>query len=613
MLSPFSNRYIISAFFLLLLHSTVFAQAFSELQANFRGAALGSGGWCDYNNDGLLDVFEVGTNLRTESTYNLVLYKNKDAGTFQANVIKNAPLVIYGKQAWGDYNNDGWPDLIMTGTKSGFNTENITKLYRNKQDGSFEEVNTNFPGVQGSDVSWLDFDNDGDWDILITGISQDNTQVLKIFENTSSGFIDSGINLASVEGGRGNFTASRNLVADFDNDGYQDLVVAESTNSAYKVNLFRNQGNKSFVMSANSQLPQLNYASLSAGDINNDGLMDLLISGSGSNPVYNNSYGATSYVLINAGNLTFTATITFEGVYWGNTTLGDYDNDGWLDVLQNGSGNGKDETSVYQNSKTGFTKINSSNLAPAALGNGVQWGDYDSDGDLDFLITGTIEQTQSNALTKVYTNTSTKINNRPSIPQNLKVNTSNGQIVFSWDRSNDIETPQKGLTYNIRIGTTPGGAEIVSDLAISTGAKNLEGMGNCGLNNFYILKNLPNATYYWDVQAVDNSYYESGRSPEQISSVPNVIPQLIPDENPELTFVNIITPNNDGLNETFVVNNLMPDCKLQIYNRYGQIIYLTDNYKNDWGSNKVTGGVYYYLLTNKSDGKSWKGWLEVVY
>ncbi len=77
-------------------------------------------------------------------------------------------------------------------------------------------------------------------------------------------------------------------------------------------------------------------------------------------------------------------------------------------------------------------------------------------------------------------------------------------------------------------------------------------------------------------------------------------------------FYNIITPNNDGKNDAFVIGNLKwhQENELKIYNRWGQQVYQSSNYQNNWQAEKLSAGVYYYRFT--ANGKSWKGWVEVI-
>ena len=77
---------------------------------------------------------------------------------------------------------------------------------------------------------------------------------------------------------------------------------------------------------------------------------------------------------------------------------------------------------------------------------------------------------------------------------------------------------------------------------------------------------------------------------------------------------NVITPNGDGLNDVFVIDNikLYPGSTFEVYSRWGRQIFQTTNYQNDWGMDaSIAPGVYYYLLTVPG-GTTTKGWVEVV-
>lgn len=81
----------------------------------------------------------------------------------------------------------------------------------------------------------------------------------------------------------------------------------------------------------------------------------------------------------------------------------------------------------------------------------------------------------------------------------------------------------------------------------------------------------------------------------------------------DLFIPNIITPNQDNLNEKFSIRGLKTEeFKLQIYNRWGVQVYETKSYKNDWNAENVSAAVYYYMLRNNKSGKTYRGWLEVI-
>jgi hypothetical protein len=89
-------------------------------------------------------------------------------------------------------------------------------------------------------------------------------------------------------------------------------------------------------------------------------------------------------------------------------------------------------------------------------------------------------------------------------------------LVLRWDPSSDAETPQAGLTYNVRVGTTPGGGDIVPPASLPSGYRQIVKPGNAGQATLARLTNLaPGETYYWAVQAIDHSYAGSAFSEEQ--------------------------------------------------------------------------------------------------
>src|SRR5207244_1896402 len=92
----------------------------------------------------------------------------------------------------GDYNGDGNLDLIVSGYTYPADT-NVIRLYRNNGDGTFTPQAVNLPALRGCCVAWGDYDNDGDLDLLLAGLTDDLTRVTKLFRNDGGQFVDSGV------------------------------------------------------------------------------------------------------------------------------------------------------------------------------------------------------------------------------------------------------------------------------------------------------------------------------------------------------------------------------------------------------------------------------------
>lgn len=76
---------------------------------------------------------------------------------------------------------------------------------------------------------------------------------------------------------------------------------------------------------------------------------------------------------------------------------------------------------------------------------------------------------------------------------------------------------------------------------------------------------------------------------------------------------NVITPNNDVLNNQFVVNGIENGTwKIKIYNRWGGLVYSSNHYNNDWEGRNVSNGVYYFKLSNQKGDREFKGWVQVL-
>ncbi|WP_018344923.1 gliding motility-associated C-terminal domain-containing protein [Cytophaga aurantiaca] len=77
---------------------------------------------------------------------------------------------------------------------------------------------------------------------------------------------------------------------------------------------------------------------------------------------------------------------------------------------------------------------------------------------------------------------------------------------------------------------------------------------------------------------------------------------------------NLITPNGDGMNDFFEIKDLQKNTyALKIYNSWGALVYSNDNYNNDWTTDPLEYGVYYFSLTHHKNKKNFKGWLHVLH
>jgi hypothetical protein len=293
-------------------------------KAGLRAGGFSAGAaWGDYDKDGNVDLFvaryvrldishlpEFGSKEDSCTIFQVkvqcgplglpaetnLLYRNRGDGTFEE-VSKKAgvdnPQGSYGMQPiWLDYDNDGWPDLYVA------NDIGTNYLYRNKHDGTFEDVSLisgtavdEFGKAQGSmGVDAADFNHDGKLDIFVTTYA---FQPDALYENQgAAGFSDIS-SQAHLAQPTYPFVGWGTAFFDMDDEGWQDLLVANghvypqidsvagAGHYAEPVQLFRNNRNGTFSEatpeSGLDKLPLLSRRGVAIGDVNNDGKVDVLI------------------------------------------------------------------------------------------------------------------------------------------------------------------------------------------------------------------------------------------------------------------------------------------------------------------------------------------------
>jgi hypothetical protein len=381
----------------------------------------------DFDRDGWQDIYFVNGRDRYERGIALknALYRNNGDGTFtDVTDTAGVPGTGYGLGCvWGDFDNDGFPDLFVT--QYGRNV-----LYHNNGNGTFTDV-TDKAGVAGTEsgifhsgATFFDYDRDGRLDLYVgsyVAFGPDGRRYCDI------GGVQSSCPPSAYRGspdalyhnnGDGTFTnvskaanilqpEGKNLsvgAADYDNDGWPDLFVANDGVAAY---LYQNLHNGKFQERgeiagiAFTMRGQVMAAMcISLGDYDNDGWLDLYISDfqkSSDHLWHNTGKGYFDEVSDESG-----ITVPTRDVLSFGGGFVDYDNDGWLDLfIANGhvypeieqvspETHYKQHNSLFHNETNG--KFAETSVAaglsalPPRAARGVAFADFDNDGFVDVVV-----------------------------------------------------------------------------------------------------------------------------------------------------------------------------------------------------------------------------------
>ena len=331
--------------------------------------------WGDYDKDGLLDLLVIGEDSSGEHVFH-----NNGNGAFNGSgaVIDD---LIYCDAAWADFDKDGFLDFVISG-KQGFGpSPTVTKVYRNLGGTNFVDIGAPLPGARSGSVAWGDANNDTYPDLLIAGIEEPSFNIFTALylNDTMGGFTNSGAVLPGIIFGKASF-------ADYDRDGFLDILVTGADDSFNEfTQLLRNNQSGQFINSGVA-LRQLRDSSAAWGDCNNDHFPDLLLLGWDTSQPGFPRYSIL-YTNDGAGGL-FDSMAGLPGVAFGAVAWGDYDGDGFQDFALTGDSDSFGLLSrIYRNN--GLCQFVDSGLALLPVsGSALAWGDFDKDGDLDLIVAG---------------------------------------------------------------------------------------------------------------------------------------------------------------------------------------------------------------------------------
>jgi len=464
--------------------------------------------------------------------------------------------------AWGDFTNNGYWDLAISGLENGVPT---THIYKN--DGTrLERVTTaNITGVARGDIAWLDYNNDEKLDLLIagyTGLTAGSDPVMQLYENRGNG---SFVRAAEFTG----TYASSFAVADYNNNGYMDIAVigeiispriytntgGSYTNSGLLDGVapegsrsggirwldITNNGRYDMVQIGQKPRPDIGnenfsalyeqtasgfinrgalsldgiFGEIQAADINSDGLMDFSYIGQKD---FMSEEGVGALFLNNGSGVSFSTVTLPVSLYDSSHAWGDINGNGYMELVMTGKNQlGNRQMNIVHFSTSDYSSATVSTFTAYGVSNGkVTLTDYNADGRLDIFLLGSGSM-------RLLKNAGSPANNPPPRVTDMNSRYFNGKLYLMWnDPSYDSqeETPNAGFYYNYRVGSSSGTGDIVpsrygtpllgnflTKATTSTISDPDITAGNVDVSDYrhIRIKNVSGSGYYWAVQTIDAS------------------------------------------------------------------------------------------------------------
>lgn len=352
--------------------------AFAPVQPDLLGMPGSlSNAWADFDNDGDLDL---AVSLKSGE---IRLYRNDKAVLTSVGGAMGLPTAgqEYRALSWGDYDGDGWIDLLAGASAP----DKLTAVFHNRGGKAFvdvaAEIGLTLPGRSSRQNNWIDYDNDGDLDLYAT----DRIGANKLYRNDGGKF-------AQVFAGVGPTDARSTVGAcwlDYDKDGDLDLFLANQSGKTDA--LWRNDGTAFVDVAPELGMENAGRAKdeggvgCAVGDYDNDGNLDIFVPNYGHNTLWRGD---------GKGGFANTAQATGVGVdnHAVGAAWGDYDNDGYPDLaVMSYEGLPNQQTpkdSLFHNEGgKAFVNVLKPGGRLDAGDHGVVWVDYDRDGALDLSVT----------------------------------------------------------------------------------------------------------------------------------------------------------------------------------------------------------------------------------
>lgn len=548
-------------------------------------------GIADFNNDGINEIFVIGVDSNDELFMDVKFYMfsyDKFSDSFEqtdlTDQISDIGRIKGPAFDFGDYDNDQDIDIIISGDK--IVGTSITKIFKNitlpgEKEISLEASDEIITGVSNGSTDFIDFDSDGDLDILLSGTNDTGVDVFELLLNDQSG------EWPSVPTNLDPMKNTNVDLGDFNGDGYIDMLISGESSNGKLTKLLEYTPASGFIDS-DFDVSDIVDARVEFGDLDGDEDLDFIIAGKSKQNENDNifrtylNYRNESYLVTNPPS--FSDIDLFVKHENDNTQISmrdgisvaaillEYENEVSIDYVLTrdalASFNEERLQLVVNKNKVilyGFVSqaISSQSFSTLLVHNPENLNGVTGNTLSRILSVAAIKDEKlksitsdseiydptihdSNPFSSFQTNSffnkeriistysgveenQDNTNNKPDMPFLLDANVIDGEldksngklfVELTWNSAVDDNTDLEGLTYAIKMGTTSGSENIVSSNSSINGVRKSAGKGNAEHNTKWKIALEP-GTYYWSVQSIDNAQTGSEFSSENVFTVSN--------------------------------------------------------------------------------------------
>ena len=493
----------------------------------------------DYDRDGFIDVLAHGAEF-------MFLTKNINGTLSTNNYLDNRYAESLGESSlqWGDVDLDGDLDIFWMGLKNSRGTiTNKLLLNQSDFDGNITWEFDNsivMPDLRNGAVAWDDIDLDGDLDLLTSGQQiTAESGVTKLYLNDPVGRLGEDTN-QEIEPLKGTSIC----FSDLDNDADSDLIISgySPIDSTLKTLVYINEPTGNFRLAEQQISFGTIFGSIKAIDVNMDGFKDIAISGAVEHSInYDNIYIIDTLEISEQGDVLAADTTVL--------LLNPRDSVWALEgkiFLNDGSGN------------LGFSELQTIDGART-----ISFVDINQDQKPDIVASGSFEiGNNDSSFVSVFLNTFGNDNLKPTPPTVLESFAISNRVIFNWGDGQDDIGSNQALRYNLSISRVI----IENDVRTLLSSATSYNSSNTGTKLIREFTGIPWGNYIWKVQTIDPSGVVSEWSNEKELFIPRLVKsfQSIPGYSYGISRWSDI--NNDNLLDLAITGNLYTgSSKTQIY------------------------------------------------